>query len=423
MDAKPTITIKRLKDFSPLNKLSEKQFIVLIDKIEEKHYQKGTCILEIDSKDNLEYFLNAGTVRLESFDGRVKEIAANSDSAKTAIALLQPRKYKVIAVTDCDFLVVSQHVVNSLLDELPKNKQIEFSTADAHSGHEIEDIEESFLNDLKTNNIVLPSFPDVALKIKGLLDDDDVTAGDIADVLANDPAIVVKLIKTCNSVIYRTATEITSCQDAIVRLGFETTRRLVNVFAMKELFSSKNTALREKMRELWSDSREVATISYVLASITPRMNPELAMLAGLVQNIGIIPVIEHLDHYPQFMKVESKAEEAVTKLKNTIGPRLLENWGFQEELVKVAANSENWFYESPGDKADYVDIAIVAQVHALLEKHKLKGLPNFSEIPAFRKLGENGLTPEQSQKVLHESHRKIAELKALLAPDTIPTLS
>ena len=422
MDANPITTIKELKRFSPLHKLSEKQLIVLADKTEQRSYKKGACILEIDSQDNQEYFLNAGTVKLESFDGRVKKIESNTDSAKTAIALLQPRKYRVTALTDCVFIVISQQVVNALLDELPKSKDIEMCAADAHSGHEIEGIEASFMDDLRTNNIELPSFPEVALKIKDLLDDPNVTARDIAGALTNDPAIVVKLIKTCNSAIYRTATEITSSQDAIVRLGFETTRRLVNIFALKELFSSKNKALQEKMGKLWSDSREVAAIAYVLAGITPKMNPELAMLAGIVQNIGIIPIIEHLDHYPQFMKVENKAEQIVERLKTKLGPKLLEHWGFQEELIKVAANSGNWLYQSPGESADYVYVAIVAQVHALIGKGNVKGLPSFADIPALKKLGEGGLTPEQSQKVLRESNKKINELKSLLAPDGIPTL-
>ena len=418
-----TIPIKLLQQFSPLNKLSEKELVVLSDKIEVRRYKKGECILELGSEDRLEYFLASGTVRLESFDGRTKQVDSSSETARTALALLQPRKYRVVAVTECALLVVQQGVVEALLKELPQDKEIEFNAADVYAGHEIEDIEASFLQDLKTNNIELPSFPDIALKIKTLLDDEDTTAEDVAKALMNDPAITVKLIKTCNSALYQTAQEITSCHDAIVRLGFATTRRLVNIFAMKELFKSRNQALQLRMSELWSDSREVATISYVLAEITPKMDPELAMLAGLVQNIGAVPIIEHLDHYPQVMKIEQKVDELVEKLKTKIGPKLLESWGFQEELVQVAGNSENWRYNSQGNAADYVDIVVAAQVHALIGKKQLKDLPNFAEIPAFKKLGEHGLTPEQSQKVLLESHHRIAELKKLLSANDIPTLA
>lgn len=418
-----TLSTKLLKHFSPLYKLSDKELIVLLDKVEVRRYSKDQCILELGSEDRLEYFLASGSVRLESFDGRIKQVDSMSETARTALALLQPRKYRVVAMTDCALIVVQQSVVEALLKELPREKSIEFNAADVHTGHEIEDVEASFLEDLKTNNIELPSFPEIALKIKTILEDEDTTAGDVANALTSDPAIIVKLIKTCNSALYRTSNEITSCHDAIVRLGFATTRRLVNIFAMKELFRSKNQVLQSRMSTLWSDSREVAAISYVLAEITPKMDPELAMLAGLIQNIGVIPIIEHLNHYPKVMKVEQIVDDLTKKLKTKIGPVLLENWGFQDELVQVAANSENWSYKSEGNAADYVDIVVAAQVHALIGKRAHEDLPNFEEIPAFRKLGENGLTPEQSQKVLLESHHRIADLKKLLSVSDIPTLT
>lgn len=414
----PSIT--QLRQFRPLDKLSEKQLVLLAAHSELRNYGVESVVLELASEDKMAYFLVDGEVELESFDGRIKQISANTESAATAIALLQPRKYTVRAKKTCRFIVVQQQIIDALLAELPKDKTVEFSVRDVHSGHEIEDIEASFLADLTTNNIELPSFPDVAMRIRHLLDDPNVTARDVADAITSDPAITVKILKTCNSAVYHSSEEITSCQDAVVRLGFETTRQLVNIFVLKELFQSKNHFLQEKMSELWSHSREVATIAYVLAEITPGMNPELAMLAGLIQDIGTVPVLEYIERYPQFMKVEHKVDEIVKTLRARIGARLLKEWGFQQELVNVAEHSEDWSYASEGASADYVDIAVAAQVHALIGKREHKRLPPFDQIPAFKKLGDDGLTPEQSQKVLLESHQKIAELKALLTMKDIP---
>jgi len=416
-------SIKLLGHFKPLNRLSDKQLVLLQAHAEIRHYKAGEQILALGSEDRLEYFLLKGGVELESFDGRVKRIEAGTESAMTAIALLQPRKYNVVAQIDSVFVVAKQQTVETLLAELPKEKTVEFSVRDLHSGHEVEDIEQSFEADLKSNNLELPSFPEVAMRIRHLLEDPNVTAKDIADAVTSDPAITVKLLKTCNSALYPSANEITSCHDAVVRLGFETTKQLVNIFALKELFASKSTVLQERMRELWSHSREVATIAYVLAEITPGMNPELALLAGLVHDIGTIPVLEYVERYPQFMKVEHKIDEIVHTLKPKIGSELLEEWGFQSELVSVVGNSENWTYESPGESADYVDVVVVAQVHALIGKQAHKELPPFDQIPAFKKLGDQGLTPKQSQAVLLEAHHRIADLKALLSADTIPVVS
>lgn len=415
--------LERFRQFRPLDRLSDKQLVLLAANSKQAHYQANDIVMAMNSADKQEYFLVSGQVELKSFDGRLKQISAGTESARTAIALLQPRKYEVTATQPCEFLIVSQHVVEALLAELPRQRDVEFSVSDIHSGHETEDIEQSFLDDLANNDLKLPSFPDVALRIRQLLNEPEVGVEDIAKALKSDPAITVKLLKTCNSVLYRRANAVTSAQDAIVRLGFDTTRQLVTIFAMNELFASKSPFLHNKMCFLWLHSREVAATAYVLAKITPGMNPELALLAGLMQDIGVIPVLNYIERYPQFMKTDQKVDEITKDLKARVGATLLKAWGFSGELIAVAANTENWQFEHGADQATYADICIVAQLHTLIGKKYAKNLPRFDEVPALKKLGTGGLTPQQSQAVLHESHEQIKELQALLGAEHIPVVS
>lgn len=409
------LPIKLLKKFSPLDRLSDKQLVLLQANADVHRYQAGEEILALGSSDGKEYFLVKGVAQLKSFDNRVKDIEAGSDAARTALALLQPRKFSVTAKSECILIVMRQETVETLLQELPQDRTVRFSARDVDAGHEVESIEKTFVEDLNSNNFDLPSFPDVAMRIRKLLDDDSVSSKEVADAISVDPAIVVKLLKTCNSALYRSVNEITSCQEAVVRLGFETTRQLVNIFAMKELFNTKSPVLEARMSDLWSHSREVASIAYVLAEHTPKLNPEQAMLAGLIHDVGVIPVLQYVDRYPQFMHIERKLDEIIKGVKTRIGVELLSTWNFAEEFISVVENSENWTRDSHSDEADYADVVIVAQVHALIGKKEHRKLPMFDQIPAFKKLGHGGLTPKESQKVLLESHHRIAELKALLS--------
>ncbi len=415
-------TIKQLQKLCPFDRFSEKQMVLVAANSELKHYEANEVVIEIGNHDKLEYFLLEGHIELESFDGRFKEKKAGSESARTAIALLQPRKYTVRTKTPCVFVLINQITVNTLLEELPQDKTTDFSVSDLHSGHETEDIMRNFESDLKSNNLNVPSFPDVALRIKQLLDDPNVTVKDISDVLNNDPAMTAKLLKTCNCPLYRTANEITSNRDAIVRLGFDTTRQLITIFALKEVFNSRNKFLQHKMGELWAHSSEVASIAYVLATKTPGINPEQAMLAGLMQDIGAIPILNYIENYPEFMKLDYKIDDIILSLKSRIGEKVLETWGFSSNLIEVAKNSNNWTFQSPGDKASYVDIAIVANIHSFIGKKKHPKYPSFDKIPSFKKIGANGLTPEESQEVLHQAQHQLKDLQALLSPKTIPVL-
>lgn len=415
-------SLEQLKNLCPFDRFSEPQMVLVVAKSILKKFAADKVVIELGNHDKLEYFLIAGTLELESFDGRFQEVSAGSESARTAIALLQPKKYTVRTKTPCVFALIQQTTVNALLDELPKDKSTEFSVSDLHSGHEIEGITHSFETDLQSNNLILPSFPDVALRIKHLLDDPNVTVKDVSKVLNNDPAITVKLLKTCNSPLYRSANEITSNRDAIVRLGFNTTRQLITIFALKEIFNSTNKFLQQKMGELWAHSSEVASISYVLASKTPGMNPEQAMLAGLMQDIGAIPILNYIENYPEFMKLDYKIEVIINDLKSKVGAQILEHWGFSADLIDVAKNSNNWSFQSPHDKPSYTDITIVANIHSYIGKKNHPKYPPFDQIPAFKKIGKNGLSPEESQEVLHEAQHQLNDLKALLCPQAIPVL-
>jgi hypothetical protein len=73
-----------------------------------KTFTADELVLEVGNHDKLEYFLLAGSIELESFDSRFKAISAGSESARTAITLLQPRKYTVRTKTLCVFALIQQ---------------------------------------------------------------------------------------------------------------------------------------------------------------------------------------------------------------------------------------------------------------------------------------------------------------------------
>ena len=409
-----TPKLEQLQFFRPLNSLSTNQLVLASANSEIKSFGAGETVFEIGSDDGLEHFLLEGTVELESFDGRFKSIVAGSDSSQAAIALLRPRKYIARTKTPCRFIVIEYKVIEALLRELPELSEAEFSVSSIHSGHEVQDILETFKYDLEHNTVKLPTFPEVAMEIRRLVDDSDASIQDVTNVLKNDPAITVKLIKTCNCPLYRRAQEIHSAHDAVVRLGLNTTRQLVTVFAMNEVFNSTNKVFRERMKTFWEHAREVAAVSYVLGKITPGLDPEMALLAGLIKDIGTVPVLSYIERYPQFVSDEEKVDSLLLEMQSKIGSVLLKHWGFQKDLVEVAVHTEDWMYDSGTEAPSYADVVIAAEVHSMIGKVPKEKLPNFADIPAFRKLGDGGLTPEKSQTVMAESHQQIKELKSLL---------
>ncbi len=404
-----------LKKFRPLDQLSENQRILLAHKAHISVFNKKKIVLERGSRDRHDYFLLSGKIELEAFDGRKREIVANTEQAVAAVAHLQPRQYSVKAITDAEFLVIEQDVLNCLLKEAPVSN---FEADDSNSSSEgTYNVLMNFYHDLKSNNFTLPSLPDVAYRIRQIADKEETSAEDIANVVNADPAMTVKLIKACNSPLYRGFNEVSSCRDAVIRLGIQTTQQLVTVFSMRELFRSKKPELKQAMAELWEHSREVASIAYVLAEITPGLNKDHAMLAGLIHDIGTIPVITYAENFPDLYADSTALKEAIEELRGEIGCTILEHWGFPDDLVTVVSKAEEWTYDTGRDEPSYTDIIIVAQMHALIGRPEHQNLPPFNQVPAFRKLANGGLTPERSLKVMVEARHKIDDIRRVLGPD------
>lgn len=409
--------VARLREFKPLDRLSDEQLILLLARGDMRTVAAGQCFIEAGSSDGRDYFLLNGAVRLESSDGRAQEINAGSACAHSAIAHLQPRLYRVCAVTSAYFLTVEQSILTQLLQKAP-SQQVESS--DDKMGRDAEDSDDyrllmEFYSDLRANQLVLPSLPDVAFRVRKVADEASSTAEDIAKVVNADPAIAVKLVHASNSPLYHGFSEVRNTREAVVRLGTKTTRQLVTVFALREVFKSKRPELTEAMAALWDHSREVAAISWALAKALKSIDPEEALLAGLLHDIGEIPVINYADHYVNLFADYRALHLARRELRGEIGCALLEQWHFHKAFCEVAEHAEDWGYDGQGDSPRLVDLVIIAQLHAGIGKPAQQNQPAFSQVPAFAHMRGLSLTPQQSLQVLTDAREQIEQMKHMLA--------
>jgi HD-like signal output (HDOD) protein len=273
-----------------------------------------------------------------------------------------------------------------------------------------------FYAELRSNQVSLPSMPDVAWKVRRLADQEESSADDIGKAITADPAMSAKLVRACNSALYRGYGEVRNVRDAVVRLGTRTTRQLVTVFAMREVFRSRQPQLLKAMDELWHEARNVGALAYVLAESATRVDPEEAMLAGLLHNIGAVPVLVHAERHPSLIANPETLRRAMSGLQSDISAAILENWRFPEAFVEAARHGDDWDYECAQDKPQLVDLVIVSRLHAQISAGRNEGLPEFEQVPAYRRLGELELTASRSLKLLAAARERLDQLQDLLSP-------
>ncbi len=262
-----------------------------------------------------------------------------------------------------------------------------------------------FFNDINNNRLELPTLPEVALKIRDLVESPNSSAAKIAVAISSDPVLSARLLQVANSAAYRPNKPINNLQNAIARLGGNVVRNIITSMVMKQLYQGDlNPKVVAHLKKLWLHSTEVAAISHVIARKFTKLKADQAMLAGLIHDIGIIPIINEGVHTPELLEDEALMSKVTNKLHTLIGTSILDDWNFPQELIDVVAQHEHLNRDS-GNTIDYVDIVTVANLHSYLgTDHRLAQI-DWSEINAVKKLG---LSPEESITAIEEAQEEVA---------------
>ncbi len=226
--------------------------------------------------------------------------------------------------------------------------------------HDQQAIADEILSAIDSGQLELPTLPEVANKVRTLIDDPNVSADQLVNLLATDPVISAHIIKAANSAAAG-GMRVDTLRAAIARLGYRMLRNLVLSVAMSKLFRADSPIIDRQLKNMWEHSRMVAANSYVLALHQRHLNPEQAMLAGMVHNLGVLPLCIYADRFHPRLE-QPELEALIRRFSSRVGIALLNSWHFPQELIDVVAGYENLQRNNASGAADYVDVVTVANL-------------------------------------------------------------
>lgn len=271
----------------------------------------------------------------------------------------------------------------------------------------------ALMEDVSSGQLELPTLPEIALKVRKLVDDPMTPADRIARLIGTDAALSARLLQVANSVFFRGLNSVENVRTAVVRLGGVCVRNVVTSLVTRQLYQADSMGpVKQELLNLWVHGTRVAAISHVLAQRFTRLNPDEAMLAGLIHDIGMLPILRRASQFPEALADRQILHRVMARMHREIGQIILQEWHFPELLVRVAAEHED-YYRDPGPEADYTDVVLVANLHSYAgqARHHTVNI-DWNQVPAFGKLG---LTPEQSIRVMAEAGAEIAEIQQLIS--------
>lgn len=183
---------------------------------------------------------------------------------------------------------------------------------------------------------------------------------------------------------------------------------------MHNIFNTESATIHKKIRELWKHSCKVAAIAYVLAQVNKgQLDPDKALLAGLVHDIGVLPILHYAADFPEILTHKTLLGDLISELRGKLGREILKKWEFDQALLSVPEGAEDWQY-SHAVKIDYVDVVIVAQIHSQFGDKTRIDSPVLADVPAFQKMSIAKLGPGASVELLHEAQGEIQAMVQML---------
>ena len=248
-----------------------------------------------------------------------------------------------------------------------------------------ETVQNELLEAIENDELVLPTLPEVALRVREAAEDHNVSIPTLSKVIGNDAALAARLIKVVNSPLLRTNKEITNLNMAISRLGINYTSNLATGLAMEQMFQATSDVIDKKMRDVWNKSTEIAGICHVLCRHFTRLMPDQATLAGLVHQIGVLPILTYAEESNALLKDSISLNHIIEQIHPILGERILRAWDFPEQIATIPTNYLD--FERQSKQVDYIDIVQVATLQSYAESDHPLSQVDWSQVAAFAQLG------------------------------------
>jgi HD-like signal output (HDOD) protein len=266
--------------------------------------------------------------------------------------------------------------------------------------------------ELSRGDVELPGFPEIVMRIRRMLADENVTAERLARVVGAEPVIAARLMRMAASAALNPAGKpIADLRSAIHRVGLDTVRSATLAFAVHQLRqSSELRGLEKPLEMLWQRSVLVASLSFVLARRLSGLSPDAALLAGLLQGLGRLYILTRASRHRSLFADVASYQAIERDWHLSIACALLENWGLPEEIVQAVRESEDYAREPRGS----ISLSEVLVAASLIAVHQTQPELLDARLRSVRPVARLQLDRAACDALIVDSAHEIAALREAL---------
>ena len=395
-----------LAELVPINGLSQPAREKLASTARVADLGKGEKLSRDAERCWLTYLIR-GELSVAS-EGRLLETIAGG-SARSRQPVFSPESSEELALANADSKLI--RFARDLYDQLAEAERAPtYEVVDvAISGAE-STIFQQVYSAYSRGALKLPTMPEVAVHLRKITQDPEVGIPEVVKAVQMDPVVAGKLIHVATSPLFRGATPVKTIKDAVVRLGLKTTCSLAVSLALRDVYRVKSAMLRERSREVWEHTLQISALSYILARKCTPLDAERALLAGLVHDVGVLPILAHAQEAELAGKTQ-ELEDAIENLRGPVGVMVVNSWELDTDFATIVTEAEDWGRNN-AEQADYCDLVVAAHLLSLVSQ---TGGQIAEGVPALEKLGLTGGEEAAASQFLQDGDEEIRIVKQLLS--------
>jgi HD-like signal output (HDOD) protein len=395
---------------SPVSELSAVNRAALCKSAVVVHVQRNDVVKPEGANRWLMYLVE-GTLSLYQGKDEVGTIKARSKEALQPLFQDKSEYQSVKTSAVAKVVKFGREQLDILLREQQKNAihVIDVQVGD-HDNLIFDDIQE----DIKGNNLQLPSYGDTAAKILSTYKQ---VAGipELADVLQSDPGLSSHIVRLANKAESASADSITSIRGAISRLGVEATQTSLEELLRANTIVPGNTAIEFRLRRFVQRVVLSAAICQVLAKNFPEMKSETAMLVALTSDIGELAIIGYANKHEAHFKDEAKLAEVIVNLRTILSGWILSSWDFPENFIDAAHTARDWYRNHNGE-INYADLvtASLLIIQSEMPDGEHSSIPSADNLLLARRFQQAGIDLKSPAEIIKAATTKLVSVQALL---------
>ncbi len=199
--------------------------------------------------------------------------------------------------------------------------------------------------DAVLSNPRIPTLPVVAVEVLRLTREPNVNLKEVGDVVQNDQALAVKIVRTVNSSYYGLAVPCATINQAIIYLGLNAVKALVLGFSLVESVDGvAEDDVGFDYVDYWRRAMYSAAAARELATLSESCDPEEAFLAALIQDMGMVALHKTFgDVYLQAIDLTEGEHRRLVEIEQKslrmdhaqVGAALAEQWKLPPQLTQV----------------------------------------------------------------------------------------